>query len=60
LLASVATRTGGRLIADARQLYEDGRDRRETRQPLRTPDQLATALLFVADVFLRRVRLRPD
>ena len=60
LLASVAARTGGRLIGDVRQLYEDGRDRRETRQPLRTPVLLATALLFVADVFLRRVRLRPD
>jgi hypothetical protein len=58
LLGATATRTGGRIISDVRQLYEDGRDRRETRQPLRTPILLVTALLFVADVFLRRVRLR--
>jgi hypothetical protein len=32
-------------------------DGRETRQRLRAPILLATALLFVADVFLRRVRL---
>ena len=35
-------------------------NRRETRQPLRTPILLLTALLFVTDVFLRRVRLRRD
>jgi Ca-activated chloride channel homolog len=61
LLATTAARTGGRLISDIRELYEAGRDRRETRQPLRTPILLVTALLFVVDVFLRRVRLRePD
>jgi uncharacterized membrane protein len=58
LLGATAARTGGRIISDVRQLYEDGRDRRETRQPLRTPILLVTALLFVGDVFLRRVRLR--
>ena len=58
LLATTAARTGGRIVSDVRQLYEDGRDRRETRQPLRTPILLLTALLFVGDVFLRRVRLR--
>jgi hypothetical protein len=57
LLATTAARTGGRIVSDVRQLYDDGRDRRETRQPLRTPILLAAALLFVADVFLRRVRL---
>jgi len=57
LLAAAAARTGGRLVSDARQLYEAGPDARETRQPLRTPILLATALLFLADVFLRRVRL---
>ena len=57
LLAATAARTGWRLITDARELYEAGRDARETRQPLRTPILLATALLFVGDVFLRRVRL---
>ena len=57
LLAATAARTGGRLISDPRELYEAGRDGRETRQPLRTPVLLATALLFVVDVFLRRVRL---
>jgi uncharacterized membrane protein len=60
LLAASAARTGGRLISDARDLYEAARDGRETRQPLRTPILLATALLFVADVFLRRVRLMRD
>jgi len=57
LLAATAARTGGRLISDVRELYDAGRDRRETRQRLRTPVLLATALLFLADVFLRRVRL---
>jgi Ca-activated chloride channel homolog len=57
LLAATATRTGGRLIGDPRELYEAARDGRETRQPLKTPVLLATALLFVVDVFLRRVRL---
>jgi hypothetical protein len=60
LLAATAARTGGRLVTDVRELYEAGRDRRETRQPLRTPILLATALLFLADVFLRRVRLARD
>jgi Ca-activated chloride channel family protein len=60
LLAATAARTGGRLIGDARELYDAPRDARETRQPLRTPILLATALLFVIDVFLRRVRLRND
>ena len=60
LLATTAARTGGRIVSDVRQLYEDGRDRRETRQPMRTPILLATALLFLVDVFLRRVRLRAD
>ena len=47
-------------MTDVRELYEAGRDRRETRQPLRTPILLVTALLFLADVFLRRVRLARD
>jgi len=60
LLAATAARTGGRLITDVRELYEAGAEHRETRQPLRTPILLVTALLFVVDVFLRRVRLRSD
>jgi Mg-chelatase subunit ChlD len=60
LLAATAARTGGRLISDVADLYEDGPDRRETQQPLRTPILLAAALLFVADVFFRRVRLPRD
>ena len=60
LLAATAARTGGRLVTDVREVYEAGRDRRETRQPLRTPILLVTALLFLADVFLRRVRLARD
>jgi Mg-chelatase subunit ChlD len=60
LLAATATRTGGRLIGDVRDVYEAGQDRRETRQPLRAPILLLTALLFVADVFFRRVQLPRD
>lgn len=58
LLASAAARTGGRLVTDARDALDPGADRRETRQPLRTPILLATLALFLVDVFLRRVRLR--
>jgi len=58
LLASAAARTGGRLVTDVRAALDPGGDRRETRQPLRTPVLLATLALFVVDVFLRRVRLR--
>jgi hypothetical protein len=43
-----------------RDVYEAGQDRRETRQPLRAPILLLTALLFVADVFFRRVQLPRD
>jgi Ca-activated chloride channel family protein len=60
LLAATAARTGGRLIGDVRELYETGEDHRETHQPLRTPILLATALLFVIDVFFRRVQLPRD
>jgi uncharacterized membrane protein len=60
LLGATAARTGGRVINDVRELYDTGPDRRETRQRLRTPVLLATALLFLVDVFLRRVRLRAD
>jgi hypothetical protein len=41
-----------------RAALDPGGDRRETRQPLRTPILLATLALFLIDVFLRRVRLR--
>ena len=58
LLASAAARTGGRLVTDVRAALDPGGDRRETRQPLRTPVLLATLALFIVDVFLRRVRLR--
>ena len=60
LLGATAARTGGRVVNDVRELYDTGADRRETRQRLRTPVLLATALLFLVDVFLRRVRLRAD
>ena len=58
LLAATSARTGGRLVTDPRELYDAPRDGRDTRQPLKTPVLLAAALLFVVDVFLRRVRLR--
>jgi hypothetical protein len=58
LLTATAARTGGRPISEPRELYDAAGDGRETRQPLKTPVLLATALLFVVDVFLRRVRLR--
>ncbi len=59
LLAAVAARTGGRMVTNAVDLLEPGTDRRETRQPLRTPVLLAALGLFVVDVLLRRVRF-PD
>ena len=47
-------------MTDVRELSRPAGDRRETRQPLRTPILLVTALLFLVDVFLRRVRLARD
>ena len=58
LLAAVAARTGGRVISDPIEALDPGPDRRETQQPLRTPILLATLVLFLLDVFARRVRLR--
>jgi uncharacterized membrane protein len=57
LLAAVAARTGGRVVTDPLDVLDPGPDRRETRQPLRTPVLLAALGLFLADVLLRRVRL---
>jgi TPP-dependent pyruvate/acetoin dehydrogenase alpha subunit len=60
LLAAVSARTGGHLVSDVRQIYDAGQEHRDTHQPLRTPILLITALLFVADVFFRRVQLPRD
>jgi hypothetical protein len=57
-LTAAATRTGGRVVRDPAEVLDPGRDHRETRQPLRVPILLATALLFILDVAARRVRLR--
>ena len=57
-LAAAAARTGGRVVGDPAELLDPGADHRETRQPLRTPVLLGVLALFLADVLLRRVRLR--
>jgi Ca-activated chloride channel homolog len=57
LLAAVAARTGGRVVTNPTDVLDPGAERRETRQPLRTPVLLAALGLFVVDVLLRRVRL---
>jgi hypothetical protein len=56
-LAAAAAASGGRVVHDAREVLDPGRDHRETGHPLRTPILLVTLVLFVADVALRRVRL---
>jgi Ca-activated chloride channel family protein len=57
LLAAVAARTGGRVLTNPLDVLDPGTERRETRQPLRTPVLLAALGLFLIDVLLRRVRL---
>jgi Ca-activated chloride channel family protein len=57
-LAAAAARTGGRVVTDPAELFAPGADRRETRQPLRTPVLLGVLGLFLVDVLFRRVRLR--
>jgi uncharacterized membrane protein len=57
LLAAVAARTGGRVLASAAEIFAPGPEHRETHQPIRTPILLAAVAAFIADVFLRRVRL---
>ncbi len=56
-LAAAAARTGGRIVRDPSEVLDPGHDRRETRQPLRVPVLLVTALLFIVDVAARRIRL---
>ena len=55
-LATAAARTGGRIVRDPSEVLDPGHDRRDTRQPLRVPVLLATALLFILDVAARRIR----
>jgi hypothetical protein len=56
-LAAAAAASGGRVLRDPAEILDPGAQHRETRQPLRTPVLLATLLLFLLDVFARRVRL---
>jgi uncharacterized membrane protein len=56
LLAAATARTGGRILENPLDLLDPGPDRRETRQPLRTPVLVAAMALFLVDVLLRRVR----
>jgi hypothetical protein len=58
LLAAVAARTGGRVLTNPADLFDPGHAELETRQPVRTQVLLATLFLCVADVLMRRVRLR--
>ena len=57
LLTAAAARSGGRVVADPIEVLDPGGERRETRQPLRTPILLVTLALFVVDVLFRRIRL---
>ena len=57
LLATAAARSGGRVVARPAEVLDPGSDRRETRQPLRTPVLLVTLALFIVDVLFRRIRL---
>jgi Ca-activated chloride channel family protein len=58
LLASLAQRTGGGEARLVEEVLDPGPDRVDTRRPLRTPLLILTILVFLADVALRRVRLR--
>ncbi|MFL5306522.1 MAG: VWA domain-containing protein [Polyangia bacterium] len=58
-LTSAATASNGRVLADASQSLDPRGEGRPTRRPLRRPLLLAAVLLYVADVALRRLRLRP-
>ncbi len=57
LLATAAARSGGRVVAHPAEVLDPGSERRETRQPLRTPLLLVTLVLFIVDVLFRRIRL---
>jgi Ca-activated chloride channel family protein len=56
-LAAAAAAGGGRVVAEARESLDPRGAQRQSRLPLRRPLLLAAALLFVADVALRRIRL---
>jgi uncharacterized membrane protein len=56
-LAAAATASGGRVVAEARESLDPRGAQRQSRLPLRRPLLLAAALLFVADVALRRIRI---
>lgn len=54
LLAAIAARTGGGALASPEDLFRDVPQRR-TSHPLRSPLLVATALLFILDVAIRRL-----
>jgi Ca-activated chloride channel homolog len=56
-LAAAATASGGRVVSDPRESLDPRGAQRQTRLPLRRPLLLAAALLFIADVALRRIRV---
>ena len=58
LLESLARRTGGGAAATVEAVLDAGQDRVGTQRSLRTPLLVAALLVFLADVALRRVRLR--
>jgi hypothetical protein len=58
LLESLARRTGGGPTATVEAVLDAGRDSVRTQRSLRVPLLIAAILVFLADVALRRVRLR--
>jgi hypothetical protein len=56
-LAAAAAASGGRVVADPRESLDPRGAQRQSRLPLRRPLLLAAAILFVADVALRRIRI---
>jgi Mg-chelatase subunit ChlD len=55
-LAAAAAASGGRVVAEARESLDPRGAERQSHLPLRRPLLLCAALLFVADVALRRMR----
>ena len=58
LLEHLARRTGGGPAATVEAVLDAGHDRVATQRSLRVPLLIAAILVFLADVALRRVRLR--
>jgi len=58
LLETLARRTGGGPAATVEAVLDAGRDSVRTQRSLRVPLLIVAILVFLADVALRRVRLR--